>query len=115
MTIGSAWPGRSIVTVQPPGAAPSPLTPPIDAAVYEHVGVESSAWQRSVLKLGGVFGVGGGLRSPAVPVGGAGTGSPQPAGTFGFSPPVHHGSRLSRPYQLMISSVKPKPRIGQPP
>src|SRR3954470_10454946 len=115
ITIGSSSPGRVMVAVQPPGAAPYPLTPPMALASSVQVaGSGTPAWQVSGATSGGVLGVGGGSRFPGVPVGGGGSAPPQRAGTRGFEPPVHHGSRSSRRYQLTISSVYAKPCTGQP-
>src|SRR3954453_16817775 len=106
MRIGSGSPCRVIVAVQRPGSCAYTRTAPLVVASNKHVLVSlglSIEQPGSVVTSYGRWS-GGGERLPSVPPGGAGTGSPQRAGTCGGEPPVNHGSSCSRPYQLTISS-----------
>src|SRR2546421_5747956 len=102
MTMGSAWPGRVMVTVQPPGWLPDPPMPPAAVASYSHLGVGPGLYTEhpSGPRLGGDSELAGGLSWPGVPDGGVPPPLWQAEGTGGRAPPVYQGSCASWPYQL---------------
>src|SRR3954453_4904544 len=107
MTSGSWRPGRSMLTDQAPGAAPSPPMLPACVAVYVHVEVPGlETMQPSQLGFGGPLLSGPGLRLPPGPDGGAGSllTFVQCPGVTGSPSALAQGSRLSCPYQLTKSS-----------
>src|SRR4051794_33089275 len=105
MTIGLRSPRRVMVTVQSLGPGPMPIAAPFIVASNAPLeGAGPPVGQPPSTPASRARAAGAGSRSPSLPPGGAGTGSPQRDGTFGRSPPVYQGSSSSRPYQLTISS-----------